>query len=109
MKYACILMLVALPSCSHKTITSRLTENTKQEIEIIKSQVKTLTCDKVEKTEIMQRLESVKKSVENIDLACKTEKQILTERINKLHAILLSVAVILIVFLYLNYKIKGKF
>ena len=104
MKTASILLVMLLSACSTKNITNKITENTKRQVEILKQDIKISKCNKEIKTFLIKKLDIIKHDINNIAIACNTEKQVLTETITKLKIIIISIAIILIGILYLNFK-----
>ena len=80
MKYFIILFFIFLSGCGNKTITTKIAENTKKQIESVNKEISVSGCKIEEKIKFQQSLEIIKTNIDNIVLSCKTEKQILKER-----------------------------
>ena len=104
MKYTSILLVILLSACSNKTITTKLSENTKRQIDVLKQEVQISKCEAATKTSFINKLELIKNDVDNIAVACNVEKDLLHEKITKLKVIILSFTIMLIGILYLNFK-----
>lgn len=99
-----LLILILLCSCAKKEPSTAISQATQKEISTIQKDIQKSTCDN--KDSLITRLEGIKAEVKNIDLSCKTEKDVLKEENNKLKIIIFSLFIFLSLIITLIIKHK---
>lgn len=99
-----LLILILLCSCSKKEPSTAISQATQKEISTIQKDIQKSTCDN--KDSLIARLEGIKAEVKNIDLSCKTEKEVLKQENSKLKIIIFSLFLFLILGITLIIKHK---
>lgn len=99
-----LILSLMLAGCSKKAPSTAITESVKSDINVIEAQIEDFKQDlptecknpsvNAKLSTIQKNLNTVKDSVGNIDLSCKTEKEVLVQENSKLKAIILSLLVI---------------
>lgn len=104
MKYLFIFLILFVTGCANTTPSVSITETTKKEIEYTQKEIKNLKCDTQAKETLQKRLEVFKSNVENISLACETEKEVYKQQINKLKIFITVLMLCLLILLYKGFK-----
>lgn len=99
-----ILILLLLCSCAKKEPSTAISEATKKEISTIQKDIQKSTCDN--KDILITRLDNIKAEINNISLACKTEKDVLKQENNKLKIIIISLSLFIVLGITLIIKHK---
>lgn len=101
-KIVLFMIIFCLSGCAKKEPSTAITETTSKEIVQIQKDIKNSTCDN--KDSLIARLEGIKAEVKNIDLSCKTEKEVLKQENSKLKIIIGSLILILLASGYIIIK-----
>ena len=97
-----LFILLLLCSCAKKEPSTAISEATQKEIVVIQEDIKKSTCEN--KDSFIKRLDSIRAEIKNIDLACKTEKDVLKQENSKLKIIIGSLVLIIILSVYVIIK-----
>lgn len=97
-----LFILILLCSCSKKEPSTAIAENASKEIVQVQEDIKKSTCEN--KSSFIARLDSIRAEIKNIDLACKTEKDVLKQENSKLKIIIGSLVLIIILSVYVIIK-----
>lgn len=84
-----LFVLAVLVGCSKQTPTTAITETTKKEIVVLQKDIEYSTCDN--KKDLISKLDNIKSEVNNILLACNSEKKILEQTISKLRIVIMAI------------------
>ena len=97
-----LLCFLLLCSCAKKEPSSAISQATQKEISTIQKDIQKSTCDN--KDILITRLDNIKAEINNITLACKTEKEVLKQENSKLKIIIVSLILILLASGYIIIK-----
>ncbi len=105
-----------LVGCSKKAPSTAITESVKSDINVIEAQISDFKEDlpaecknpsvNAKLSTIQANLKTITAKVENIDLSCKTEKEVLAQENSKLKIIISSLIVVMILLGYILIKKK---
>lgn len=101
-KIVLLMVIFCLCSCSKKEPSTAISESTQKEIATIQKDIQKSSCEN--KDSLISRLEGIKAEVKNIDLSCKTEKEVLKQENSKLKIIIGSLILILLASGYIIIK-----
>lgn len=99
-----LLILILLCSCAKKEPSTAISQATQKEISTIQKDIQKSTCDN--KDILITRLDNIKAEINNITLACKTEKEVLKQENNKLKIIIISLFLFVVLGITLIVKHK---
>lgn len=99
-----LLILILLCGCSKEEPIATISQATQKEITTLQKDIEKSTCEN--KGSLIERLDNIKAEINNITLACKTEKEVLKQENNKLKIIIISLFLFIVLGITLIVKHK---